>query len=635
ENGTRTDHWSIEQRIPTYLISLIVGEYETITETWKDIPLEYNGPPGRADEVRRAYANTAAMMEFFTSYTGADYPYPRYAQTTVWDFVYGGMENASATTMNMRLLHTKDAQPNYSPDGLVAHELAHMWFGDHLTCKTWDHIWLNEGFATYMTDLFHEAHYGAEEFALRRRRQNRGYMNGTKKPETLNLKRDPRGGIPLELFGGKQYSRGAAILHQLRLELGDEVFRDGVRLYCRENADRAVVSEDLRRAMERVAGRDLKWFFDQWVYGAGYPVLKVSRKDNTLRVEQVQVAGGGQPGAFRILLPIGIRIEAPNWEAQELEYRDETIVLDVRRRVQTYSLADLKLSTKRDEAGMCIEAGVGGGTFARIDTQQSMDDWGALLRHGQSPAGRLDAVEKFEEYPDAAIAPLGNCVTTDSSWAVREAAVKALGRIGKRAALDALTPGLEDRDARVRVAAVQALGNRSRDESGNALLHHLEKDESPYVRAAAAVGMGKVKAEAAFLHLEALLKEDSHREILRKGALEGLKHLGDPRGVELAHRHLPYNWKRGDHHGMREEALRLLLALAPDAPETHARIVSLLHDPYHRMRQWSAKAAGDHGVRSAIGRLEGLAKNDAFGSIKRAAKAALKKLKPAKPKKDS
>jgi hypothetical protein len=142
------------------------------------------------------------MLAFLREYTGR-HSLPAVRADDGLDFVYGGMENASATTMNMRLLHDEDAKPNYSPDGLVAHELAHQWFGDLLTCRTWDDIWLNEGFATYFTDLFFEHRDGPAEFALHRFRQNRSYMEGTKEPHTLGLSKNPRGDVPLELFGGK------------------------------------------------------------------------------------------------------------------------------------------------------------------------------------------------------------------------------------------------------------------------------------------------------------------------------------------------------------------------------------------------------------------------------------------------
>jgi aminopeptidase N len=614
--GLREDHWRLEQRIPSYLVSLIVGRFETVAERWHDVPLEYNGPVGRTDETRLGYAASPAIMEFFSAYTGRAFPYPRYAQTCVWDFVYGGMENASCTTMNMRLLHEPEAKPNYTPDGLVAHEMAHQWFGDLMTCKRWDDIWLNEGFATYFTDLFFEHRDGAERFALERYRQNKSYMDGTPNPVALNLTPNPRGDVPLELFGGKQYDRGAAILHQLRIELGDETFRKGIARYVKENEDRAVVSEDLRRSVEAEAGQSLEWFFKEWVYGAGYPVLKFTWTKSPpaaaaagldLTVEQTQAAGGGQTDAFRIAVPCRVG--------------ERVVRLDVRRRKQTFHFDDVKDPVVRPD--------VGGGAFARIELVQPLSDWLGALKDADVVT-RIRAADALVEWPIEALSPLaaaGREAGGDASYAVRVACARSLGAIPGRGSLEALRAMTSDSDARVREAAAEALQSRTRDEVGPLLTSLATTDKSPYVRAAAAVGVGKVHADGAFETLKGLLAVDSHREKVRAGALDGLAALGDRRAVALATPFLAYAWKRGDHHGMRQSALNLLTALAPDEPDTHAAIVRLLDDPYHRMREWAAEAAGKFGVKSAIPRLEKMAADDPHGGAKHAAKTALERLK--------
>jgi aminopeptidase N len=623
DGKTRQDHWRLEQRIPTYLISLIVGRFETITEKWKDVPLEYNGQIGRTEEIRTGFASTPAIMAFFVDYIGHPFPYPRYAQTTVWDFVYGGMENAGATTMNMRLLHTPDAKPNYSPDNLVAHEMAHQWFGDLLTCRTWDHLWLNEGFATYFADLFFEHRDGPEEFAIDRFEQNRRYMEGTPRPETLNLKPSPRGDVPLELFGGKQYNRGAAILHQLRIELGDDLFREGVRRYVKDHQDEAVVTEDLRHSMEAAAGRDLKWFFDQWVYGAGYPVLDVSYAfakppgggkpgQAVVTVVQTQAAGSGQPEAFRLRVPIrfATREGAVNG------------VLDLRQRRQTFTVP-----IEGAEAPRYLRVGVGGGTFAKASVKQDRAAWAAMLASEPDPTARMQAAETLPDWPDATtVEDLARALAGDASYAVRAEAADALGRIDGPAPLGALLAALSDGDARVRESVAEALGGRTRDEAGKVLTTLATSDPSPYVRAAAALSVGRVHADGAFETLQSLLSVDSHREVVRKGAFLGFRALGDARAIELAKPLLVYNWRRGDHHGMRQEAMNMVLALAPDEPSSHAVVVSLLDDPYFRMREWAAEAAGKYLVRSAEARLKTMADSDPHGGAKRAAKEALERL---------
>jgi aminopeptidase N len=605
--GLREDHWRLDRTIPTYLVSLIAGRFDSGTAKAGDVTLEFNAQKGRLQELRNGCANTPSMMAFFADYTGHPYPYPRYAQTTVWDFVYGGMENASATTMNMRLLHPEDALPNYSGDGLVAHELAHQWFGDLLTCRTFEHIWLNEGFATYFTDLWFESHEGPEKFTLERRSQNRRYMDQTREPEKLGLKPSPRGDVPLELFGGKQYNRGAAILHQLRIELGDAAFRDGIRAWVKGNVDRAVTSEEFRRAMEGAAGRDLRWFFDQWVYGAGYPVLEVTMKPRSIVVEQVQVEGGGQPAEFRITVPVRVG--------------EERVRLDVRRRRQEFEVPLAKGP---------VRIGEGGGTFARIRVKQESVSWMIALMQEPDVSGRMDAAEALLEWPDFADDPLAEALGKDACWAVRQECARSLGRIPGPVSLAGLLAAVADPDARVREAVAESLGARERSEVAAALGKMLAEDKSPYVRSMAARSLGKVHAEGAFDLLAALLKVDSHRETLRQGALDGLAAFGDPRALDLARPLLRYDWPRGDNFPLREAALRVLLALAPDAPQTRAAVVTLLSDPFHRMRERAAETAGNFAIREAVPILAKMAESEPFDGVQRAAKAALEKVAPKK-----
>ena len=627
DGGLREDHWKLDHRIPSYLVSLVVGRIEPVVDACGNVRLEMNGPPGRADEVKNGCSATKPVMEFFSAYTERPFPYERYAQTTVWDFVYGGMENASCTTMHMRLLHPLEVRPSYSPDGLVAHEMAHQWFGDLMTCRTFDHLWLNEGFATYFTDLFFEHRDGPDEFALARFHQNRGYMDGTKKPETLGLVPSPRGDVPLELSGGKEYSRGAAILHQLRIELGDETFRKGIARYLRENEDREVVSEDFRHSMEAEAGRDLEWFFDQWVYGAGYPVLAVrytieerepkgSGAVAHVRIEQTQAGGGGQTETFRLQVPY-------RFGAGEAAVKG---VFDVRRRLQTFDVALPAASDHR-----FLRVGDGGGTFARVQLQQDPAVWALALALDPDPTGRLEAIEAIADTPDAALLPLVGALSPSAkSYAVRAAAARALGALPAPAAEAALLQAVSDPDSRVREAVMEGLGMRNRAGVTDALRLAIAKDANPYVRAAAARSLGRVHADGAFETLRDLLSVDSHREILKTAAMDGLAAVGDSRAVELAHRLLPYDNPRGDHHGMRQAALRLLLALAPDAPDTKAAVVTLLDDMFVRLRIQAIEAAGNYLIRDAEPRLRAFVESEPEGGVKNAAKAALEKLTPKK-----
>jgi aminopeptidase N len=617
-DGTRTDRWRFPWRSPIYLLTLIVADLETVTERWKDVTLEYSAVPGHREELVTSLKETAHMLGVFSDLTGEPYPWPRYAQTYVWDFLYGGMENTTATTLNMRALHTERARPNYMSEGLVAHELAHMWFGDLLTCKTWDHIWLNEGFATYMTDVWFEHRFGEEALLLRRREQNAGYMAGTPDAAALDLKKEPRGDIPLELHGGKQYDRGAAILHTLRREVGDEAFWKGVKGYVAGRRDCAVTSEDLRREMEVAAGRDLKWFWEQWVYGAGYPVLECGFYAPTghLTVRQVQTQKGGQ-GLFRVSLPVRV---GPGGKVETLAIHQEKHVFQL------------------EPGGAYVRLGVGGDLLLKVRYEPGFEGWSAALYGAKDPDVnmRLDAVYALESFGARSIQHLGYASAQDPSYGVREEACRVLGRLqggtGGEKATEALLAATRDADARVRETALEAMGQGPRALVAEILAVRAREDENDYCRAAAARSLGKVHAEGADKLLEELLKVDSHGDVVRAAALEGLGELGGRRAIDLAKQHLPYAWGKGGTHKLRQAALNVVVALAGDERETHALLVGLLSDRYHNMRSWAADACGKLKVRSAVATLKTMAESDWHGGAKNAAKAALERIAPPPPK---
>jgi aminopeptidase N len=614
DDGTRTDRWTFEDRGPTYLISLIVGRFETIEERWTPssgtpVLLAYHGPPGRREELQTALGETPRMMEVFTSWCGA-YPWSRYAQTFVWDFVYGGMENTTATTLNMRALHGPEVRPNYTSVPLVSHELAHMWFGDLLTCRTWQHIWLNEGFATYFTDLYYEAAEGEESFLLRRRDQNGRYRANTPEPEELGLERAVRGDLPLELHGGKQYDRGAAILHMLRREIGDEDFRNGVRSYVERFRDSCVTSEDLRLEMERAAGRDLRWFWDQWVYGAGYPVFEVrwDAGERRLHVHQVQETKGGQ-GLFRMTVPVRLGADGP------------VVPVSVHREKHAFRLPG------GDAEPSFVRFGVGGDLLMNVRLDQAPEAWIAALARDPDLTGRMDAAEALESFGDEGVPALARALAEDPSWAVRSVAAEVLGRLATPDALPALVVGTRDADSRVRKSVYEALGGKERDGAGAALAAAVRSDPHPYARAEAARSLGRLKIDGAYDLLTALLDVDSHEQTVRNGALDGLRLLGDPRGVRRAIPFLDYRWGGGGTHRMRKAALDCMVALAPDARATHRRLAELLDDPYHQMRAWAAEACGTYRVVAARERLERMAEKDWHGGASSAAKTALERWK--------
>jgi aminopeptidase N len=312
-DGSHTYHWKMDQPHASYLISLIVGDYVKLTDTYKNIPVEYYTYRGTETAARKAFAKTPRMMELFSQELGFEYPYNKYAQTIVNYFVFGGMENITATTQSdwEILRNNGDDGPGETKENLVSHELAHSWFGNLVTCKDWSQAWLNEGFATFMEAAFKEQERGRDAYLAELREDARLYFD-----EDRQQYRRPlvyaRYREPINLFDATLYKKGALVLHMLRETVGDEMFWKALNKYLNDNQYKTVETKDLERAFEQTTGKKLDWFFDQWVYKAGYPELRVSyayhqpSRTLTISVLQTQVPDASTPAVFR--LPIDVEL---------------------------------------------------------------------------------------------------------------------------------------------------------------------------------------------------------------------------------------------------------------------------------------------------------------------------------------
>ena len=235
------------------------------------MPVDYYCEKGREQDTRRAFGKTPKMLEFFSNFIGVRYPFPKYAQVAAADFIYGGMENTSATTQTDAALLDERATLDYSSDELVAHELAHQWFGDYLTCKDWSHAWLNESFATYFDPLFKRHDKGEDEFLYTLRTNAETYFQEDKEHyrRSIVTKVYKR---PTDLFDRHLYEKGSVVLHMLHRELGEELFRESIHAYVRKNAGRVCGNDGLDQCDRGNDGpQPARRFFDQWVFGAGHP----------------------------------------------------------------------------------------------------------------------------------------------------------------------------------------------------------------------------------------------------------------------------------------------------------------------------------------------------------------------------
>ncbi|MDW7695051.1 M1 family metallopeptidase [Flammeovirgaceae bacterium SG7u.111] len=290
-DGTRTDYWKQELPHAPYLFMMAVGDFAKVDDkSWRGKPVSYFVEKEFAPFAKDIFGNTPEMLDFFSDKFGYDYPWDKYYQIVVRDFVSGAMENTSASIFMEEVQVDKSYLIDEDWDGIIAHELSHHWFGDLVTCESWANLPLNEGFATYSEYLWYEHKLGVNEADLARKEELDNYLfESASKQEPLiryqYLDKE-------EMFDSHSYAKASVILHLLRNHIGDEAFFAAIKNYLHQYAFQQVEIHQLRIAFEQVTGQDLNWFFDQWFLSPGHPNLHIvhSYEDGkvSVRVRQHQ-----------------------------------------------------------------------------------------------------------------------------------------------------------------------------------------------------------------------------------------------------------------------------------------------------------------------------------------------------------
>lgn len=344
--GKSTWHFKMPVPHSTYLVSFVVGKYVRIDDTAGTVPLAYYVYPGKEDTGRRAFSQTSKMIPVFEGVTGVKFPYNKYDQTIVASFQFGGMENITATTMADTEIFFGDFE--FGKDvvtDLVSHELAHSWFGDLVTCRSWAELWLNEGFATYMEAVYREKTNGREDYMRKVRFDAATFLADDSITKRRHGLYNLRAADPAKLFDNASvtYNKGGVVLHMLREQVGTEVFWKAVNNYLNRHKFGSVISTDLKAAMEQASGQDLTWFFDQWVYSSGAPSLSVrpvySTKAKTLAltVTQTQKPDAIVPAVFRLPLDVSVKMTA-GYEKKSIDIHQRIEKFSVKMRAKPQSI---------------------------------------------------------------------------------------------------------------------------------------------------------------------------------------------------------------------------------------------------------------------------------------------------------
>jgi aminopeptidase N len=311
-NNLTTWHYKMTQEHAPYLFMLAIGEYAVTKDNWKNIEVNYYVEPKYAPYAKNIFGNTPEMIGYFSNLLHYDYPWPKYSQVVVREFVSGAMENTSASVFYENLQVDDRYLIDDNWDEIIAHELFHHWFGDLVTCESWSNLTLNEGFATYSEYLWTNYKYGnkaALDYLYKERDEYFDEAINKKEPliRTHYDKID-------DLFDRHSYNKGGLVLHMLRKEVGDSIFFKSLSYYLKQNAYQSVEVENLRLAFEKISGRDLNWFFNQWFHKEGHPVLECSI-DNKLTTDLFKIninqrndSIANKPFLYRLQLPIQYKL---------------------------------------------------------------------------------------------------------------------------------------------------------------------------------------------------------------------------------------------------------------------------------------------------------------------------------------
>lgn len=616
--GMKTWHFKEDTPHSSYLTSLVAGDFEKEEENHDGLPLQYFLPKDKLPLAKRSFGKTPRMIDFFEKVTGQKYPYEKYAQTVVTDFMFGGMENISATTLTDRTLHDERAHLDFSSDSLVAHELAHQWFGDLLTCRDWSNAWLNEGFATYFDSLFKEHDLGVEEFQywMMYSTAMLTYIAETERYERPIVTK--RYWDADELFDYHTYLKGNWALNCLRGTLGDEIFFKGIKLYVSKHKRALVETSDFRKAMEEASGLELELFFEQWLYSPGYPSYSVGYSWNEeskmveLLVEQTNAENEGIPLFSN---PIEIRLIL-----DEDKSISKKIKMETKKQAFYFSLDSKPKNVNFDPKNWILK---------NLKFQKPIDMHIYQLTHDENSMERVRACQELSSFTTGdSLNALSDAIENDKFWGVRLEAAKALGKVGTKKAMEILLSKASHKDHKARRGIAAGLRHFSSIEGSEtaveSLIAYLQNDVSYYARAYAAISLGYYKkSDRAFEALKRNLSQDSFNDIVRFGIFQGFAEMGDQRAVPLAIDYLLH----GKHFYGRMYAAYALGKLGRNDAKAIDSLLSMKSDPDTYVKEAAAEGLGMLNDSSLIPSLESWLEAEMEGRVRRMLRESIYNLK--------
>ncbi len=625
-NNKRVMHWKFNIKHSTYLVTFAAGELSKHSEILllgdRKININWYTAKGREDEGINAYKNTADIIKFFSEYTGFPYPYSSYSQWSASRFIFGGMENTSATTQTDLTLRDNRALIDSTSDNLVAHEAAHQWFGDWVTAKTWAHAWLHESFATYFDALYTEYKLGFDEFIYQMRANKLAYISEDKniyrRPIVTNVYEEP-----IDLFDRHLYPGGSWRVHMLRRILGEDDFRAVLRYFLDKHSQGLVETIDLSRAIEDVTGRNLDWFFDQWIFHAGYPQFKIKyswdEKYNLAKItiEQTQKIDSNDTISTQ-LFKIDSSIQF------KIEDKISEFPINIHDRKHTFNF---HLSSKPQ----MVRFDPNGDILCTVDFKKSQDLLLYQLINDTSIHGQILAVNTLSKNINHKVlsALQKQLMNDDIFWGVREVIAEDLGNVGGDNARDVLINAINVPHPKVRKAVIKALGKFTYDKKVASILESKikEGDESYFVEGILLSSLGALKIPETFETITNAMHKPSYNDFALREGINGLVSLDLDKSLDIIIELSEY----GDPELARINAISAIGSLGKYRPSRHNECLALLKkytsDPMFRCRMAAIDGLKNLSLPQAIPVLNKMKNQEADGRVKKNVELAIKSIK--------
>ena len=613
KDDTRTYHWRENFAMVSYLISFVIGDYVKIEDNYEDLPVAYWVYPENQSEAFRSFGKTPDMLKYFNKLTGVSYPFEKYDQIIVSEFMWGGMENITLTHNTDRTMHDSKAQPDHSSDGLVAHELAHQWYGNMITTRNWANIWLNEGFATYFSRLYLTKDLGEDEGDYIRFNEIRGFKSADKRKRRPTV--DYNYEEPFELFSSHVYAKGSLILNMLHDVLGDDGFWRSIKHYTAKNKLKNVETVDLKKSIEVTTGQNLDWFFKQWVYEPGFPDYDVSWTYNqrnkllSLRVKQIQDLK--TTSLFK--MPINVLIDNGTVEEHVIWVEDLDSVF--------------KIHTDKRPRMVVFNSGLK--VPSNLKMQKSVSDLKYQLVNAPNVLDRIWASQQLSKKKGRKIVEyaLSESARRDSFWAVRSEAYSSLGKLKTKANQeDFQWIKNNEKDNRVKRSFIRSLRHQLNDNDVSRFLEDIIISDTSYYSIADAIRvLSVVDSSKAKDHVAKLLNTESHNDVIRKSALSyygQVKTMSNYNRLKELAEYGKFSW------ASRSTIIYELSKYQKTRPKTYDYILSFFDDKDRFVRMAVIAQIGNFGNESNYGLLDEMVEKDPVLSINsRRAKAKIQKRK--------